>query len=362
MQRILFPLALACAVLTWSTRPAAALEADQFTVPPQPLRDIGAEFDAMVAQKIQAVLDTANNSIRWELDRMKAATTDSRREMHQNRIAGLLSPDTIAQRVYEALGRGTPECQAELWIKRDEFRGKWVAWRPAFAESMFAEAAKLKPLLAIALTATVQMHGIYFGTDKIGHLFQQGYEYYAVYRKARRDGQSRDEAWREAVKLGISQEEGVYGHWWVGIYSNADMAGNALGLLFYLNLFEPIELAGVEHPPILVIVDRQWRFNPDAGDAWLHPFFTEHLNEARNPSRYLPPMREMIAEATRLRASAYLEFFQTDLPSETRLTRELSTLYGIDYGHSGFDEITTLADLFPEGLPDLVQDDRRSPQ
>ena len=358
MHRFLCVLALACAVLGWTGPSAVALEADQYTVPPRELRDIGAEFDAMIAQKIQGVLDTANNSIRWELDRLTAASTDSRREQHQTRIAGLLSPDTIAQRVYEALGRGTPECQAELWLKRDEFRGKWVAWRPAFAESMFAQAAKVKPLLAIALTATVRMHDIYFGTDKIGHLFQQGYEYYAVYRKARREGQPHEEAWREAVKLGVAQEEGVYGHWWVGIYSNADMAGNALGLLFYLNLFEPIELADVEHPPILVIVDRQWRFNPDAGDAWLKPFFTEHLSEARNPSRYIPPMRDFIAEAQRRRASAYLEFFQTDLATEARLTRELSTLYRLDYGHCGFDEITILADLFPEGLPELVKDDR----
>ena len=64
------------------------------------------------------------------------------------------------------------------------------------------------------------------GTDKLGHFFAQGYEYF---EKAVLEGKGVD----AAVAYGKSTEEGKYGLGTTGVYSYADLEANKAGYNFY---------------------------------------------------------------------------------------------------------------------------------
>jgi hypothetical protein len=124
--------------------------------------------------------------------------------------------------------------------------------------SRMAEQAHMAPV--------VKLNGICCGTDKIGHFFQQGYQYYRITQPEIIGGfgQSADvaEAWGESMegRIGakrsasarawvsaaaakpedsaeiLGQKEGDYGLAKTGVFSNADLAANRAGLQFWKDL------------------------------------------------------------------------------------------------------------------------------
>lgn len=79
------------------------------------------------------------------------------------------------------------------------------------------------------LSPAIKVNGICIGTDKLGHFFQQGHEYYDI---AVKEGKGEAAAieygkWTEAFKFGLAK---------TGIYSNADLVANLAGLHFYQEL------------------------------------------------------------------------------------------------------------------------------
>lgn len=79
------------------------------------------------------------------------------------------------------------------------------------------------------LNPTMKVNGICIGSDKLGHFFQQGHEYYV---ESHRSGGSVS----TAVAGGQGQEAGGYGLVTTGVYSNADLEANRKGLDFYNDL------------------------------------------------------------------------------------------------------------------------------
>jgi hypothetical protein len=73
------------------------------------------------------------------------------------------------------------------------------------------------------LSPTIQVNGIYIGIDKLGHFFQQGFQYYEV--EDQKKGQSQE--------FGKGTEVGFYGLASTGVYSQADLEANRQGLLFF---------------------------------------------------------------------------------------------------------------------------------
>ncbi len=76
------------------------------------------------------------------------------------------------------------------------------------------------------LNPTMKVNDICIGSDKLGHFFQQGHDYYV-----RAHGAGGSVA--AAVSFGQSTEEGGYGLGTTGVYSNADLEANRRGLDFY---------------------------------------------------------------------------------------------------------------------------------
>jgi len=334
---IILAILLACRV-------APGLETDQFTVPPRPLVDLGPRLDAHLLKRVRAVADAANARHGKLVYHGTHAPLGVLRKFFNDRATETLSADYIAGRVFEEIGPGLPECAIEQWtLDLARSRPGWV-FEPALDETVYGTIFQ-RPLTLQTISPTVNLYGVYLGTDKVGHLFQQGYEYYRVYRAEEDRGHSAAEAAHAAVELGISQEKGFYGEAMVGVYSNGDLAGNFAGLQFYLNLTRPMTIRDRVRPPILVLVDDRWQMNAALEPDVLKIFISEHLNEARNASRYAWYIRDHVKAAARARGPAWAAFYGADRSTEAKRALELWTWFGQDYGHSGFRNVFTAAEV-----------------
>ena len=128
------------------------------------------------------------------------------------------------------------------WVDKLE---RWAMNSPEVAkipvarrESMVADF----PLMAGRVAAifgfgpTINIGGVYFGTDKIGHFFSQGRKFYGRYRSMG------DEA--KAARRSVLTEKALFGRLTTGVYSNADLVANYEGYLFYRGLFHDGVVAG----------------------------------------------------------------------------------------------------------------------
>ena len=335
-----------CAACLTLARPqaAGALETDQFTVPPQPLADVGPQLQQHVTAILQDVMTRTN--LRY-LEHTRAAAAGALwRVHHEQAAAACLSEDTLASAFFDEVGHGLPECDIEAWVVRSHFPASPAKFDPSMGECVYGDNLLLKPLTLQELSPTVRLFGSYMGTDKVGHVFQQGHEYFEAYRKAEQSGADHDAALRKAVQVGIDQENGFYGLMMVGVYSNGDLAANYAGLKFYLNLTRPIHVNGRLLPPIVRLRQNLWEFNPAAGAEWLRPFFTDHLNESLNPSYYSKQLRTTVRQNFPGRAERWVAFYHTTRDLEARRLKELSTWYGEDYGHSGIDKVTSVLEMY----------------
>ncbi len=330
-------------------RPGDALETDQFTTPPRPLKDFGPLLQSHVTERLSRVIETANGNRQILLRDAENAPLGLIRRMLQDRADQILTPDYIADRLFDDLGPGLPECVIEQWAVQTSTRPDYqFAINPD--DSVYGKFFQ-RPIMLQVLSPTINIYGIYLGTDKIGHFFQQGHDYYDVYREGERRGWSPERSTHAAVELGVSQEHGLYGEGFVSVYSNADLATNFAGLQFYLNLTRPVEVRGVVRPPILVISNGRWEFNPNSDPEFLRLFFSDHMNESLNTCRYMEYIRGHVRAAAAERGARWASFYHTTYEQQVRRARELMTWYGHDYGHSGLEGVFTAADVcFPNSL------------
>jgi hypothetical protein len=328
------------------SRPAVALETDQFTTPPHPLGDFGPTLRNHLVACIANTVETANANRALLLRDADAAPLGVIRRILTDRANEIISPDYVAERLYDRIGPGLPECIIEQWaVETSAGSGYQFAIRPR--QSVYGNIFQ-RPITLQELSPTINVYGVYLGTDKIGHIFQQGHEYYRIYRDEENRGRGGRDATAAAVKLGVSQERGFYGEAMVGVYSNGDLAANFAGLQFYLNLTRPVEIRGRVRAPILVLKNNRWEFNPQVESEFLSLFFSDHMNESLNVCRYMWYMRDHVRLATAERGAKWAAFYHTTYEQQVRRARELGTWYGQDYGHCDFEDVFTAADVcFP---------------
>jgi len=246
----------------------------------------------------------------------------------------------------------------------ERYPGKIVAFHPSDFECVFAKVHfPLDPraLFRIWRASNTMAYGTYVGTDKIGHFVDMGYHYYTVYRRFRKEGIPERQAMYDAFHAfdkGVMSERSILGYATAGAYSNADMASNYVGCLFYRNLTEPVRLKGVLRPPAVVRDGEYWRLNdhvrgePDFF-SW---FISDHYDEVLNPSHYEKGMQGAMRRAIKERCKDLRAFYVDDQGRphppgwfENKMY-ELATYYNVDYGHSRkFDEILHLDKVCPIG-------------
>jgi hypothetical protein len=202
-------------------------------------------------------------------------------------------------------------------------------------------------VLFLTISETVKLYGVELGTDKIAHIFQQGYTYYRMAERARAKAAPPTEATGKAVRWGKMTEKTFYGYWVSGVYSNADLAANFAGLKFYENLTRAVRVGERTHEPLLVLKEGFWKFNEnvEARENLLKPFISNHLNEALNPSHYvgLLGFRSNIRKAVVKHACPQWRALYADRRQLAALTKDLNQWHGEDYGYKDSQDFITIA-------------------
>jgi hypothetical protein len=290
-------------------------------------------------------MQKAMDDLNQDMDRQPPKDNDERQQ-----------PATLAHQIMASFGLNPFQTEFEGWIEHHDFHAQPALFHVNYFESVFNGAALTRPLLVFAMSPTLNIHGVYLGLDKMGHFFQQGYQYYKCYDQAMAQPHAtRLDALAAAIRNGIGQEDGIYGSFTIGVYSNADMAANYAGLHFYLNLTQPVSLGGKIYPPIVELHEGRWRFtNNHVPDDMFTRFITDHMNESINPPCLAADIRGTYEKNVSERAEKWVKFYKTSLAIEKHRLSTLSRWYGEPYGYSGPAGCVTICQTYYHtGLPPM---------
>jgi len=339
-----------CAVLLAQPLIVFAFETDQYNLPPQPLADIGDEVSEYTEQNVRKAADKINAEISVRLACLENNAAKSKKvkcgspEKEQARLDYLRSEAAVMREVYNLLGAGIiPFTKSGSWMESHEFKAQPARYKTGYRKSIFY----IVPTNYLTISKTVNLYGAQFGTDKIAHFFQQGYDYYKIYDRPLKNGSTINEAERKAVRWGQKTERTYYGTLVSGIYSNADLYANYAGMKFYQGLTKAIKIGDSTRPTILLLQDGVWTFNEkaDLREILIKPFLTDHLNESLVPSKFLPGLRSFVRRTVRKQScrqwlNLYPNLSQAAL-NETM--RKLQRWHGEDYGFTGSEKFVTIA-------------------
>ncbi len=348
-MRHLPPLFFAClfAILAAAAPPGArATETDQFTLPPRTLDDLGPDLAAIVRRILRAEISELNARI------LKRAQVEPE-----------AAPDPMDEReflrhVYEQTGIGIPETTIERAIHYGKFPNRNVRFLPDNNDSIYSGTLAPFPFTHLFDCPTVRLYGIDLGTDKIGHIFQQGYDYVTRYTEARERGMDEAAAIAGAVEYGVAEERALNGIMLTGVYSNGDLAGNYAGFKFYRNVFHEVRIGDRILPPMLRRDGAEWIIDPERdGPELLRPFVSEHLNEAYNPSYYslsVDTIRGHVRDRCAGWFAQYPEFNEASYRSDLQRTK---TWFGEPYGWElAEDKAVSMLECFGPAKPPSLRD------
>jgi hypothetical protein len=326
-----------------------SFETDQYNLPPKPLGDIGVEVTEYAEQKLRDSVEKINGEIS-ELKACLEKTSGKGKckspEKARKELAYLQSEEAIAKAVFKRLGGGVvPFTKVSLWMEWHKFKAQPARYRTSYPKSIYLTA----PFNYLTISPTVNLYETNLGTDKVAHIFQQGYGYYGIYKRSLAKGSTEIEAVKKAVKWGRKTEKTYFGTLVSGVYSNADLAANYSGLKFYQGLTHEIKIGESVRPAVLILKDGIWEFNKNADlrEILLKPFISKHLNEAYNPSKIFNifGFRDYVRRVVRKRSckqwlERYPDLSQTDLEATTK---SLELWHGEDYGFSYSKNFVTIA-------------------
>ena len=315
-----------------------AFETDQYNLPTVPLGDIGDEVSDYTRENLQKAIDKLNAKIAAHENCLQNRGKSCKSaEKERAELLSLRSEDAIAKEVFNLLGAGTiPFTKSGTWMNSHEFKAQPARFKTSYGDSIY----KIVPTNYLTISPTVKLYGAQFGTDKIAHIFQQGYIYY---KKAAKNSSE-----KKAVNWGRTTEKTYFGTLVSGVYSNGDLAANYAGMKFYQGLTHEIRIGESSRPPILIIENGFWKINQTINlrENLLKPFISDHFNEALNPSKYAFFLRSSVRGNVRKKAC---EGWRKTFSNLTRadfekITQNLRLWHGEDYGFSGSENSITIAD------------------
>jgi hypothetical protein len=336
-----------CLALVFTPLAAFAFETDQFNLPSEPLADIGAEVHDYVRENVEKAIEKINAEIvaRQNCLANKGAKNCESAAKNRQRLNYLRSDAAVQKAVFNRLGAGiVPFTVSGSWMESHRFKAQPARYKPDFKESIYATF----PSNYLTISETVNLYGEQFGTDKIAHIFQQGYTYLRIYERALAKGLSKEAATKRANDWGRMSERTFYGNLVSGVYSNADLAANFTGLKFYQNLTGQINIGKKMKLPLVVLENGFWKFNENVelSENLLKPFITTHLNEALNPSIYTPVFGLRASVRGRVKKRACGEWRMLH-PNRSKadydeLSLRLRTWHGEDYGFTANKNFITI--------------------
>jgi hypothetical protein len=231
---------------------SAAHETDNFNLPLEhELADLGEFLGTVHTQVIEDAVAEVNTKIEHALSIRDAATRKQRLEEYQ-------SPDAIATAVASRFGGAvtetfkTDQALHGAWTRR-AFPGKETAHSGIWMNLAAHWLIDPRALVMFSQADTIKAFGVYFGTDKLTHFHQLGWEYYRDFRRFQREGLSDEDAYRKVIRYygeeGFLAEKKIFGTIGTGVYSNADMFANHIGFKFFLNLTQKVVVKEKERDP-----------------------------------------------------------------------------------------------------------------
>ena len=156
-----------------------------------------------------------------------------------------------------------------------------------------------------------------------------------------------EKAAEKAVRWGQLSERTFYGTVVSGVYSNADLCANFVGMRFYQGLTKEIKIGETIRPAILYLKDGIWIFNEntDLPNALVKPFLTLHLNEALNSSIFVQGLRSFVRRTVRKQScqewlNQHPNFRQADFSNQSQALRFWNNE---DYGFTDSKRLVTIA-------------------
>ena len=200
-----------CAVLLANSAFVFAFETDQYNLPPEPLADIGDEVSQYTKDNLEKTVRKINDEIAVRENCLANKTASSKcdsPEKDRDELKFLRSGEAVALEFYKLVGTGIPPFTAAgSWMESHKFIAQPARYKTSFSKSIFF----VYPTDYIGISSTVNLYGANFGTDKIAHVFQQGYSYYKIYNGALAKGLTTEEAEKKAIKWGKFTEHTYYG-------------------------------------------------------------------------------------------------------------------------------------------------------
>jgi ankyrin repeat protein len=332
---------LALGGLLLASPPVRSHESEQYTLPVgRNFADLGPYFSRIFYDAIVGAVAETNAAISATLNGQQTAQP----------LSELQSADFIAGKVWEHLFAAIPALElldVELVSESVQLRfpGLVTMYRPV--ESIYDD-----PLLVVDLTkavrtffraGTVSAGGVVFGTDKLIHFLNVGRIYHSKYETRIKRGLPEQEAIKSAIastsRNFLTSEDGVLGMASTGIHSNGDLAADFAGMQFYRNLTETIRIGSRTLPPMLVRNGNLWRVQVQRDSDFFTAFITPHWNEVLNPNKFVRYTSGRLRTLVRERCADAIDWYRDERgrmrgPSQFEaIQRELSTYYGIPYGH-----------------------------
>lgn len=351
-------------------------ETDQYSVPPQSLADIGEDLSRFIHENLRLGIQEINHdrvtlpqrirNLEEDLSHYPPALFDDpvaehpgkheyqtkKNELQQMRLryTALQSPLGIIGLLHEKYsGRIT-------WSEqRDGVFGISLGYLPyennlkndkliLFNHSKFGTIYSLAGFHRVispsyfVFASTIKVYGVMMGVDKFGHFINQGYQYLEEYKKGLASLKDSSAAYKNMIQWGVDSEDGVFGSLVDGVYSNADLAANFAGFIFYQNFFKEMKIGSEVYPAILEFKDNgdlqmsQSEFNTPAN--LLKRFMTHHLDESLNPSVLEYLQRYPVRKAIEKRCDSWKKYYGIYAKGElNKLTTPLKTWFGYPYGH-----------------------------
>jgi hypothetical protein len=336
-----------CFALLISPSAAFAFETDQFNLPEKPLADIGAEVHDYVKENVEKAIEKINREInaRQNCLHNKTAKNCESAAKNRHRLNYLRSENAVARAVFNRLGAGiVPFTASGSWMESHRFTAQPARFKTSLKESIYATF----PSNYLTISETVNLYGEQFGTDKIAHIFQQGYTYLRIYERALAKGLQKEAATKLATDWGRMSERTFYGKLVSGVYSNADLAANYAGLKFYQNLTAQVIIGERVKLPLVILENGFWKFNENVelSENLLKPFLTAHLSEALNPSIYTKffGLRSSVRGHVKKRACGEWRALRPNVSKADydEMSLRLRKWHGEDYGFTGNSNLITI--------------------
>ena len=175
----------------------------------------------------------------------------------------------------------------ELWAEKstkvDRAPGVDTTQEKYEANSIYAPGLKFFDIWPTTLDRTINVGGVYFGTDKLSHFLGSGYEYYRRYLDDLEKTGSKDSALMGVIRWGVDMESSITGIWVVGVFSYADLEANYQGFLLAKSFCDDERLQNISG---------RWYLKKEID---VRDFINPNWDETFNANSYTPQRRRRIA-------------------------------------------------------------------